>query len=226
MDNYVRILTVISLLIFLVMIPLALLTGVPGFIPDIVFFMVLVLFYYWTYDAFRNNMPIFTLLVIGHLLHACGIFGWYNISPVPIQWDHLTHFFGTLPFALLFFRWAGQWMDAKFLTKKNLLLVIVVFFAAMGVGAMVELIEFLGYLSLGFGEGALMFGTGDGIAGLGGTDLIDALGGGWINEGWDFVFNTFGILSGMFLMIILKIINRKPQKAYYYVPIESYSKKI
>ncbi len=209
MDNYVKSLTIISILIFLVMIPIAYLNGVYGWIPDICVFIILTLFYYWMYDTLKMNMPIFTMLIIGHLAHAMGIFGWYYISPIPIQWDHITHVFGILPFALLFFRWIEQWMDVKFCTKKNLLLIFTVFLAATGVGAVNELSEFIGYLSLGFGEGAFMFGPGDGVTGLQGTDLVDALGGGWINEGWDFVYNTVGIIIGMAIMIVLRIINKK-----------------
>lgn len=226
MDKQATAVTVIGLLIFLVMIPIALINGVYGWIPDLIIFMALTLFYYWTYDTFKMNSPILTLLIIGHLLHATGIFGWYNISPVPIQWDHITHFFGALPFALLFFKWMEQWMDVKLFTKRNLLLIAAVFLAATGVGAVVELSEFIGYLSLGFGDGALMFGPGDGVAGLQGTDLIDAIGGGWINEGWDFVYNTLGIITGILIMLFIRILRKKPKAAYYFEPIGTYSKKI
>jgi len=188
------------------MIPMAILTGVYEFIPDFVLFIILTLFYYWIYDVSRMNMPIFTMLIIGHLLHAGGIFGWYHISPIPIQWDHITHFFGAFPYALLFFRWMKQWMDEKFFTRKNLLLLIAVFLAAMGVGAVVELSEFIGYLALGFGEGAFKFGAGDSVVGA--SDLIDLVGGGWINEGWDFIFNTIGIIVGMGIMMTIQLVKR------------------
>ncbi|MEM3154232.1 MAG: hypothetical protein QW165_01545 [Candidatus Woesearchaeota archaeon] len=223
-DSYLNALTIISVLIFILMIPLALINGVYGFIPDLATFIILTLFYRWTYNLFRMNMPIFTLLIIGHILHAGGIFGWYHISPVPIQWDHLTHFFGALPFALLFSRFFGQWMDSQFCTKKNLLLWMAVFLAATGVGAVVEISEFIGYLQLGFGEGTFQFGPGDGIEGKEGSDLIDALGGGWINEGWDFIFNTIGILAGMFIMIILRLTRKKAEKAHYFEQDEKHSK--
>jgi hypothetical protein len=222
-DRYLNALTIISILIFIIMIPLALLNGVYGFIPDILTFIVATLFYRWTYSTFKMNMPIFTMLIIGHILHACGIFGWYYISPVPVQWDHLTHFFGALPYALLFFNWMEQWMDARFFTKKNLLILMAIFFAASGVGAIVELSEFVGYLQYGTGDGAFMFGPGDGIAGKTGSDLIDTIGGGWINEGWDFVYNTFGIIAGMFIMIILRLTRRKEEKAYYFEKPENHS---
>ena len=226
MDNHVRLLTIIGVLIFLVMIPIAYLNGVYGFIPDLMTFIVLTLFYYWTFNTFRNTVPIFTLLIIGHLTHAMGIFGWYHISPVPIQWDHITHIFGALPYALLFFRFFEQWADVRWFSKKNLLLLLAVFLAATGVGAVVEMSEFVGYLSLGFGEGAFMFGPGDGIAGHSGSDLIDVIGGGWINEGWDFMYNTVGIIIGIIIMVIIRATVRKPKPAYYFEPAGSYSKKI
>ena len=105
-------------------------------------------------------------------------------------------------------------MDVKFFTKKNLVLLLAVFLATTGVGAVVELSEFIGYLKLGTGEGAFMFGPGDGVAGLQGNELIDAIGGGWINEGWDFIFNTIGIIVGMGIMITLRVI-KKPKTNYY-----------
>lgn len=226
MDNQVRILTAVSVLIFVVMIALAYLNGIAGFIPDILIFIGLTLFYAWTYKIFRMNAPIFTLLIMGHILHSCGIFGWYYISPVPVQWDHITHFFGSLPFALLFFNFLSQWADAKWFTRKNFVILLAVFLAAFGVGAVVELSEFLGYLTLGFGEGAFMFGAGDSVAGFEGSDLIDAIGGGWINTGWDLIFNAIGILFGMGAMVLSKLIVKKPEKAYYFEPIESFSKRI
>lgn len=225
-QQYLKLVTATSVLIFLVMIPIAIMNGTYGWIPDLAIFIVAALFYYWTYNTFRMTLPIYTLLIIGHLLHACGIFGWYHISPVSIQWDHITHFFGAMPFALLFFRWMEQWMDVRLFTKKNLLILIAVFMAASGVGAMVELSEFIGYLSAGFGDGAFMFGPGDGVAGLEGSDLVDSLGGGWINAGWDFIYNTLGIVFGMIIMLGINVFTKKPEPAYYYEPISEYSKKL
>lgn len=199
MDNYVKTLTGISILIFLVMIPIAYLNGVYGWIPDICVFILLTLFYYWAYDTLRMNTPIFTLLIIAHILHAGGIFGWYHISPVPIRWEIVTHLAGGFAFSLLVFRWMEQWMEKKF-TKKTCFVLIGIFLAATGLGAIVEISEFVGYLFAGEGEGAFQFGPGDGVAGKEGTELIDALGGGWINEGWDFIYNTIGILVGIILM--------------------------
>jgi len=227
MDKQAKFLAVIGVLIFLVMIPIAYINGVTEFIPDLFIFIALTLLYAWMYDTFRMTKPILTLLIFGHVTHSMGIYGWYHISPLPIQWDHITHFFGALPYALLFSRFLGQWADAKWLTKKNLLLMMAIFLSATGVGAVVEISEFAGYLSLGFGDGAFRFGPGDG-EGLGKSDIdiINVIGGGWINEGWDFISNTVGIVTGMTIMLFIALFQKKPDKAYYFEHIDSFSKKI
>lgn len=188
------------------MIPLAYMNGTQGFVPDIIIFMLIVLFFYWTFDTWKLNVPVFTLLSLGMLSHACGVFGWYHISPVPVQWDHVTHFFGLLPFSMLFFNFFTQWSTSKLFSKRNVIIVMAVFLAAFGVGALIELSEFLGYLSLGHGDGALMFGFGDGIPGD--TDAIREIGGGWINTGWDLIFNIAGILAGLIASFIACLARR------------------
>jgi len=219
----------ISIAIFSVFIPLSILHNLSGFIPELILFMALSTFYWWMWDTLKLNEPIYMLLVLGHALHSCGIFGWYGQSPLPIAWDHITHFFGLMPYGLLFFKWTEQWMTAKTISKTNLFILITIFLAASGVGAMVELGEFFGYLKFGFGEGAFAFGPGDGFENAIGTDtdnLINDLGGGWINTGWDLIYNTIGITFGILIMIILRLTKKKTAKAYYFEPIENFSKRI
>ncbi len=222
MEKNEWLLAIISVLIFATFVPLAHIYGTTGFIPELFLFMALSIAYAWFYTVLRLNIPIFVLLVLGHVLHAAGIFGWYFVSPVPVQWDHITHFFGALPFAMLFYRFIEQWFDSHF-SRKNVLLLLFVFLAATGVGALVEIGEFVGFLTLGYGDGALMFGAGDGMPN---SDVIDAIGGGWINEGWDFMYNTLGIITGLVIMLALTFFTKKPKNAYYFEPIEKFSKRI
>jgi len=63
------------------------------------------------------------------------------------------------------------------------------FLAAMGVGAIVELYEFAGYLSMGEGEGGLGKGAGD----VTGTWISAD----WLNTMWDLVYNVFGAIIGL-----------------------------
>src|SRR4030043_2423411 len=90
-DRYATVTMIIASLIFLTFIPIAIMNQTTGWIPDIVIFFLLTLFYYWTWDAWRMNMTIFAILVLGHITHAMGVFGWYHISPIPIGWERGTH---------------------------------------------------------------------------------------------------------------------------------------
>lgn len=226
MNRDVLSVTTISILIYAILIPLSYLHGTQGFVPEIMLFMALGVFFAWMYNTLKLNIPILTMLHIGFILHSFGIFGWYNISPIPIAWERITHFFGILPMAMMFYNWTSQFMDAKLFTRKNLFMIITVFFAATGVGALVEVGEFVGYLTLGHGEGALMFGPGDSIEGFGGSDVIDEIGGGWINASWDMIFNSIGAIAAIIIMLFARLFYKKPTKAYYFEPIENFSRKL
>lgn len=205
------VMTVISAFIFLTFIPLAIINETFGWIPDVIIFLGLVVFYYFFWEMLDMNIPIYLVLIIGHISHAMGIFGWYSMNPFLIQYDHITHFLGSLGVVLVIWQFMKRWMDKRLITKKNIMLLGVVVMAAFGVGATVELMEFVGYLSFGMGDdGIFFFGAGDGITGLAGNELIDALGGGWINLGWDLVYNALGIITG----IILYYIARKTWQTY------------
>lgn len=219
---------IIGLAIYATFIPLAIIKDLSGFIPDLIIFSTVLTFIYFNWNSFKITKQIFTLIILSQALHACGIFGWYGSSPLPIDWDHITHLVGLFSFSLLFFRFIEQFTDSTF-TKKNILLYTLAILAASGVGAVIELAEFAGYLKFGFGEGALAFGPGDGAAGTFTTDtdgLINNLGGGWINTGWDLIYNTIGITAGLIATLTNNFFRKKPQKAYYFETVENFSKKI
>ncbi|MBW3019418.1 hypothetical protein KY329_04515 [Candidatus Woesearchaeota archaeon] len=204
-DKYAATVTALGILTFLTFIPLAIMNQTTGWIPDIIFFTALTIFYYFTFDTWRLNVPILTIIILGHITHAMGVFGWYNISPIPIAWERVTHLLGSFSFGLLSFRFLSQWLTKNLFTRKNMLILIAILFMSIGIGAFVEMTEFWGYLSVGEGDnGALFFGAGDGVAGLQGEELINVMGGGWINEGWDMTFNLIGILAAMLLMILIR----------------------
>ncbi len=195
---------IISILIYILLIFIGYLRGVTAFTAECIIFICLTIFYYVIYEKVNMTPFIFTLLEFGHITHILGIFGFYHISPVPISWEKITHFFGALPFAMLFFNYFKNRWDIKIFTRKNIFMIIIVFFAAMGVGQIVEASEFWGYLALGEGQGAFMFGHGDGIMTPEGKEIMDIQGGGWINSGWDVTWNMMGIIFGMIIMSLFQ----------------------
>src|SRR3989344_98661 len=85
-------------------------------------------------------------------------------------------------------------------------IIIIVLFFCLGVGALIEQIEFLGYLN---SDGArTFFYVGDaGDTGVGGfTQIelkeIDAVGGGWLNTMWDLMYNFLGAVMGIIVALI------------------------
>lgn len=200
----VRLCLALAVIVFALLYISSYVTGVHEYRDDITIFILLSFLYYFNFSRWNLTIPIYALLTFGNVLHSLGVFGFYGNSPLPVQWDHITHFFGALPFAMLFFQILKDKFTTKFFTWKNFGTFIMVILLATGIGAIVELSEFAGFLVNGFGNGALAFGTGDGFANLPQdqiTSMINVVGGGWINEGWDFMFNTAGILIGLLIMI-------------------------
>ncbi|RMD57996.1 hypothetical protein D6825_02315 [Candidatus Woesearchaeota archaeon] len=212
----------LSLAVLLLFVPLAYLHGTDGFAVDALIFAALSVFFFSTRRVWNLSTPVFIMLVLGFTLHLCGVFGWYYKSPIPVQWDHVTHLFGLMGYALLFAGFAQDWLSVKW-SRKNFAIVLMVFLAAFGIGALIELSEFLGYLKLGFGDGGLMFGAGDGLPG---SDVIEDIGGGWINTGWDLIYNFIGVSLGLMVWFASRAFVRKPRTAYYFEQPSTFSKRL
>ena len=192
----------IGILILLVLIALAYLVDVTAFVNDSIIFIILILFFYFTYDRWNLTTPIFAFLILSLIPHNLGIFGYYLNSPIFIQWDHFTHVLPIMAVSMLFFRFLKPYMDDRF-SFKTFLLILVALTAALGAGTFIEKAEFAGFLVNGFGEGGFAFGAGDALPGQVATTVeeIEAFGGGWFNTMWDLIYNFFGALIGIIIMI-------------------------
>jgi len=213
-DIYAAVVLGIGVVIFLLMILMSYIVGNTGFVPDMIGFIVLTVFFYFTYEKWNLNLPIYTMLILGFIPHALGFMGFYLNTPIGLAWDHFTHIVPIFAFGLLFFNFLYQWMDRKFFTQKTIFLILVVLMAASGVGVVIELIEFSGFLVYGFGEGALAFGAGDACTGqlVSTFEEIDAYGGGWFNTMYDLIWNSLGALSAVVLMILFHYVIKRPGK--------------
>ena len=213
-DVYTALTLGVGVIIFLLMILMSFIWGNTGFVPDMIAFIVLALFFYFTYDKWNLNLPIYTMLIAGFIPHALGFMGFYASTPIGIQWDHVTHIMPIFAFALLFFNFLYQWMDRKFFTQKTIFLILVVLLAASGIGVIIELVEFSGFMVYGFGEGALAFGTGDAGPGqlVTSVEAIEEYGVGWFNTMYDLIWNSIGALSAVVLMILFHYVIKRPRK--------------
>jgi uncharacterized membrane protein YjdF len=83
----------------------------------------------------------------------------------------------------------------KIKTKFHILLILAVL-ASLGVGSVIEISEYVGFLFVGEGEGFFYFGgTGD-ITQKENTD------GAWVNSSIDMIFNLIGSLAGLSIFLI------------------------
>ncbi len=194
------VLAVLGLLLTLI---IALKINNTDYIAEIIVFTILTILMFLFYDYLKLNRFTYLLLIISLFLHAFGAFGFYAKSPFNIQYDHITHFAFFFSFGLAFFIFLKKYLPEK---SKLILLILIVFFVSSGVGAMVEQVEFLGYLSAGGGKGLFYVGdAGDiGVGALSQIDLreMDAVGGGWLNTGWDVMYNSIGTIFGMLIAVI------------------------
>lgn len=201
---------VLSLLALLLFWPLSYVTDIWSFFwPDSIFFIAILSLLFFLRNKLNLSLPVYIFVTLGFLTHSLGTVGWYGESPIALQWDHITHFFGIFGWSMLLFR-AFEKNFTKFMSWKNVGIFLTLFLATQGMGALVELTEFVGFLKFGFGDGALMFGTGDSQAdGFNMDTAINWVGGGWINTGWDLVFNFIGAIFGLVLSVLYHVwVNR------------------
>ena len=200
--NNKRTIAIVGILSFMYLIIESWRINVYSWIPDSVFSILIILFCFWKYDKLKLNKTIFILIILSFFLHNAGVFGFYGESPFPIAWDHITHFVGIFTAAIFFFNFLkDHFKESK--KMHNGMLLFIILLAALGIGSLVENIEFAGYLFLGEGEGALYFGQGDAVPGVD-TDMLNFAGGGWFNTMWDLVVNFLGALTGILSMLLYK----------------------
>ncbi|MBD3259563.1 hypothetical protein GF371_02920 [Candidatus Woesearchaeota archaeon] len=200
-----------GILYFLIIILLDFLLGVRAYYYESIAFILLLIGFYSFYEKLRLNTPLFILLIIASGVHSLGVFGWYNVSPIGIPWDYVTHFFPFIIVSIFFFHFLSQYMSEKF-SFKTLILIILVFLATLGVGSVVENVEYVGYLILGPGEGGLKFGTGD-VSNVKDVERsIEITVGGWYNTMNDLINNLLGAAIGTVLMAVHKYCLPKKKK--------------
>lgn len=194
MEKKILIVTVLGMLIFLWLIWYEYTHAVYEYIADTIFFMVLTLAALVLYKKLDLDLWSYASLIIALLFHNAGAFGWYNNSPLPLQWDHITHITGIFAPTLMLFRFTSRFLKHR--KFHNGYVMIITLLAALGVGVLVEFYEFAGYFIVGEGVGGLGQGEGD-IT----TELGDSL---WLNTMLDMVFNAVGAVLGLSVGYLLK----------------------
>jgi len=185
-ETYIYILAVLT---FCFIILYSILTKTFYYIADSLISIIILTILFLSYRHFNLNKTIFILLSLSMLLHNFGVFGFYSESPFSFSYDKLTHFVGGFALAVFFLNYIKTFFKKSKIEKTILILIAIL--AALGIGSIIELSEYLGYLFLGQGEGFLYFG------GTGDLTGNYNLGGAWINSSVDMIFNLVGSFAGL-----------------------------
>ena len=181
--------------LFLLLIPVSYSFDNTDYLYDIGFSIVLLLLIFWFRKPLKLSNFTFILLIFAIFLHTGGgVIGFYNESPVPISWDYLTHFIGVFAATVTIFPMLSQYFSND--KKHNILIVILMVLLGLGVGALIEQIEFISYNIFGEGTGFFRFG------GLGDTSTGNILGG-YINSMLDLQYNFLGAVVAVIIMLVL-----------------------
>jgi hypothetical protein len=212
MSQNKSIITFLALALYGVFFALAAFDGIlQYYIFEIFFFAAVTLFLHASFRFWRLNTPVYALFPLSFALHLMGIFGWYDHSPLFLPWDHVTHLVPLFTITVFFFNFLRPHMGERFWSAKTWAMLCVVLFVGMGVGAAVENVEFVGFLSLGFGQGGLfMGGAGDGLPlDQSMSDAIQEIGGGYLNTEYDLVWNLFGTIAALVVMCCVQFATKR-----------------
>jgi len=150
---------------------------------------------------FRAVVPLF--LGIGFVPHVIGLYKiipyneyysgtLYGWSFFNYHYDWIVHFFAIFCFSIAFCSIFYPYYKKNF--KSKFLIFVLILFFMLGLGAFNEILEYVGFDVLGYGEGFLEFGPGD----------CSPYEGPWQNSSMDLIFNLFGAVSGIGLFLIVK----------------------
>jgi uncharacterized membrane protein YjdF len=142
-----------------------------------------ILIFFIFYKKLNQDKLSYTMLILALILHNLVI---YETSPLGIRFDHYMHFFAGLTLAII----GDRIFNEKF-SKLKRFIVIILF--ALGLGAIGEIIEWIGYGVLRAGHGFFFYGIGDE--------------GEWQNAMLDLIFNFAASALFAFYTIF-----RKPKK--------------
>ena len=192
-------LALFGLLLFIFFIFYALAVDLELYIVDSLIFIATLLLFLYLYPKLHMTPFSYSLLILACTLHNAGVFGWYNISPLPyldaywrqqisahpFQWDHITHVVGVFTATFIVFQYLSQYLKKR-QRFHNFFILFLTFLAGMGMGAAIEIYEFAGFMTVGEGAGGL------GKGGAGDFTPGDWASSDWLNVMWDLVYNALG----------------------------------
>jgi uncharacterized membrane protein YjdF len=179
-----------------------------GFIKDVIFSVFLIIVLFFLYAKIRLTPISYSLVCFSLIVHNLGTFGFYANPPIfNIPYDVITHILGFFTVTIVIANFLSfSLTKSKKFKFNDFIVLMMIFLAALGIGAIVETMEFTGYLVWGQGEGFFQFGSGD----LNNADLLtQVVGGGYFDTMGDLICNMVGALSAVILFWMTFFIFKK-----------------
>ena len=124
---------------------------------DIPMCAALLVFVYFVRQVIHLSWLHFLLFALFLIIHCLGMFDFYELYPLGIEYDYWVHsIFGFIS-ALIILRW----LRMSELHLKRAVRIASTLVIVLGISAAHELYEFAGAILLGSGEGVLFIGAGD-----------------------------------------------------------------
>jgi len=156
----------------------------------------------------------FTLFNIALLTHNMGAFGFYNWTWGIFAYDSIVHLVSSTVAAYILFNFIARKLHIKknqrvkhtVIDEHKVILFFLVIASVAMLGVVVELVEYLGFMYFGPGEGILFVGAGDSGGG-------DEVAGQYLDTMDDIVVNTIGSIMGVLIYYNVKY-KKKPWLKY------------
>jgi hypothetical protein len=151
----------------------------------------------------------FALFSIALLIHNLGTFDFYSWSWGILAYDNVVHLTNAMVGAYIFFNFIARKLHVKknqrvkftVVDEHKVIFVFLVIASVAMLGTVVEIIEFLGFMYLGPGEGMLFFGPGD-------SGKSDDAAGIYTDAMSDIMVNLLGSIIGALLYYYVKYRNQ------------------
>ncbi len=194
-EKIIKAVTIITAVFFLIWGVLAVFTKNTEFVFDRFFSAAFAIFVYRFRNKINLKLHSLALGVLALTMHHLKLYGGVYLG---IPFDKIMHFTAGFVLGLMLFYYFISLEPKKKPIYLKVILFAVIF--TVGLGGLLEIVEFVGYSTLGPGEGVLFYGTGDF--------------GEYNNTAWDLICNTLGALLSTMIITLLLLLKKENYMKY------------
>jgi len=164
-------------------------------------------------EWFKMEKLEFILFNCALLIHNFGSFGFYELTFNIFAYDDIVHLVFSIIAAYIIFNFIIRKLSIKkkqrikysIIKENKVIFMFLVIASVTMLGVIVELIEYVGFMYFGFGEGILFFGSGD--------SSMEGIAGQYLDTMRDIIVNIIGSFIGS-LIYYYRNYKKKPWLRY------------